>query len=662
MKRHSSYILAAIVLVLLAAACASQRKLSSIRGNSVGAGLRLSREESSLPELSNQTERRRDTLKVQDLDGKEVLIMRAIKDESTGEMVATEVLDAAVVTARFRNVAERRGEVDIEFQVIVSDSLQDRKWQLRFYPRMYVLADTLELDPILITGDEFRRNQVRGYQRYENFLASIAKDSSRFIDTRSLEIFLERNLPQLYRFKEDTSVVTEAQFASAFGVTEQEALQHYTNKMRKRWNAMKVKSKDRMFRRYVKTPIQEGIRLDTVIAGANGDFIYNYLQTIHTRPKLRKVDVVLQGEIRDGLNTKLYDIPPSPPLTFYISSVSAFVDDTERYKLKIIERRAEANTAYRVAFATGKSAIDVKLGDNQNEMQRIRENLRSLMQNEVFDLDSIVVTASCSPEGSYQANEKLAQARSESVTEHFRRYIRHYRDSIERERGFMVDEEGNIVHAEKVPDIPFTARSNAEDWEGLYSLVQADTLLSEKLKEQLEKNSFRKTPPDEREGKLRKQEGYAYIKESLYPLLRTVKFDFFLHRKGMVKDTIHTTVLDTTYMDGVQAIRDHDYELAISLLRPYNDFNTAVAYLSMDYNASARAILEKMERSPMVNYMLAILYSRDGDDQNAVQCYYTACQQDQSYVFRGNLDPEISALIKRYNLNAEPEDDLDSYY
>ena len=76
--------------------------------------------------------------------------MKAIKDED-GEMVATDVISAAMVTARFRNVAERHGMVDLRFRIIVPAVMRDSKWQLRFYPDMYVLGDTLALDPV-VTG------------------------------------------------------------------------------------------------------------------------------------------------------------------------------------------------------------------------------------------------------------------------------------------------------------------------------------------------------------------------------------------------------------------------------------------------------------------------------------------------------------------------------
>ena len=39
------------------------------------------------------------------------IIMNAIRDSETGEMIATDVINASKVTARFRNVAERGGYV-----------------------------------------------------------------------------------------------------------------------------------------------------------------------------------------------------------------------------------------------------------------------------------------------------------------------------------------------------------------------------------------------------------------------------------------------------------------------------------------------------------------------------------------------------------------------
>jgi hypothetical protein len=388
-----------------------------------------------------------------------------------------------------------------------------------------------------------------------------------------------------------------------------------------------------------------------VIVAANGDFIYNYIQTIHTRPKLRKVDVVLTGDIFEQ-DKRLYEIPETEPLTYYISSLSAFVDSTPRYKKKIISRRVQANTACYIDFEQGSAEIIEDLSHNREEMGRIKGNLGSLIENREFDLDSIVVTASCSPEGTVAFNTKLSQRRSESVSRYFSDFIKAYCDSLREENMEHIYFDG--VREEDIPgfqttDIKFISRNNPENWRMLDVLVEQSEVLTEN--EKLIYKDIREIEnPDLREESLSWQDFYPHLREVLYPRLRTVKFDFHLHRKGMVKDTIQTTVLDEEYMAGVQAIRDRDYETAIPLLRPYQDYNAAIAFTAMDYNASALQILEALPETDQVNYLLAVIYSRQGRDKDAVEHYLKACRQTPAYWHRGNLDPEISELIKRYNL------------
>lgn len=650
------YIVTAVCVcafTLLVIGCASSRKISYLQENNVQANLTLANNTAEF-KPQEASAKRRDTLRIRDFEGREVIIMKAIKDDD-GDMIAHDVLDAAVVTARFRNVAERHGKVDIQFNITVPQSMQDSKWQLRFHPDMYIMQDSVRLDPVIITGADYRRAQLKGYQQYEKFLSGIVQDSTRFINLKQLEIFIQRNIPALYAFKKDSTEVSDEMFHSVFGVSEQEAVEHYTDKFARNINRWKKSRIGKMYSKYVKVPIlSEGIRLDTVIRDYNGDFVYCYTQTINTRPKLRQVDIVLSGEIFEQ-DHKVYNIPRSEPLTFYISSLSAFVDPTERYLTRVIERRASANTACWIAFEVAKADVREDFGQNRTEIGRIKGNIADLLENTTFDIDSILVSASSSPEGSWSSNEQLSRRRSKAVADYMERFIRSYQDSLERERGFSVDENGAIVKEERV-DIRFMTRAFPENWKMLDVLVQEDTVLTGEQKQQYA-SLLNVRNEDERENLLKKEPFYRYMRETLYPKVRTVRFDFFLHRKGMVKDTVHTTELDSTYMAGVQAIRDRDYEAAITLLRPYNDYNTAIAYCSMDYNASAMAILKGLDRTAQVNYMLALLYSREGDDENAVQCYLHAVAQEPSYKFRGNLDPEISALVKRYGLDKEEEED-----
>lgn len=641
-----------LTFLLLATACGPSSHIRQLKQEQVSAQLSLS-EERELPTLDVGAPVHRDTLVVEDPQGREVIIMKAVKDEN-GEMVAHETLDAARVTARFRNVAERGGSVDLRFQILVPEKMQDSDWQLCFYPDLFVLEDSIRLEPVLITGSGYRKAQLKGYQQYRRFLESLSADSLHFVDRRQLENFLRRNIPSIYRYRTDSSFVSDEAFTSAFGVTEQRALEHYTNDLRVRLNRRKVERKEEVFRQYVKAPIvSEGLRLDTVIQQIGGDIAYEYVQSVRVRPKMRKASVILGGEIlQDG--QVIYRVPPSEPLTFYISSLSSLTDNRIRYKTKVISRTVQANTACYIEFEQGKADIRENRGNNPAEMGRIKENLVSLVEDKVFDLDSIVITASCSPEGSWESNRKLSVLRSESVSRHYQAFLKRREDSLRRSQGVMLSMDESYRAAQKAP-IRFIPHYDAENWDMLDALVEKDSTLARADKDRYGK--IRETAdPDTREKMLQELSGYRYLRENLYPRLRTVRFDFHLHRKGMVKDTVHTTEVDSTYMLGLEALREREYEKALSLLREYRDYNTAIAYVSLDYNASAMDILKDLEKTPQVNYMLALLYARKGDDQNAVQYYLNACHEDRSYVFRGNLDPEINVLIQRYGLNREEEE------
>lgn len=652
--------LASILFVI--AGCGTQRKVTRLKEKNVSAQIQLPKQADYLPDLTPGATPKRDTLRVTDLDGKEMIIMNAIRDESSGDMVAVDVLEAAVVTARFRNLAERHGKIDLEFQVIVPESMQDSRWQCRFHPDMYILEDTVRLDDIIVTGADYRKAQLRGYQQYERFLSRIFNDTLSYVDRRNLEIFIERNIPQVYAMKSDTSFVSDEKFYSFFGVSDVEALSHYSRKFLVRRNNRRKANREKMYNRYVKVPfIYDGIRLDTVIRADNGTFVYNYVQTIRTRPKLRKVDVVLSGDIYEQ-DKRVYMVPPTEPLTFYISSVSAFTDNSEHYRTVVVSRNVEANTQCNIDFKTGKADIDESLGENAKEIAFIKQNLRNLLLNDTFELDSVTIAASASPEGTVKANEALTLRRSQSASDYFQRYMQYVRDSVKREEGFFItigeDMQESTMRGSgrERKDIQFKSRAGGEDWLRLSELIARDTTMTDEQKARFDELMGVENM-DVREKDMRSESWYKRIVDTYYPKLRTVRFTFALHRKGMVKDTIHTTELDTVYMNGVQAIRDHDYERAIALLAPYQDYNTAVAYVALDRNLSAFEILKDEPKTPQVNYMLALIYARQGDEQNAVQHYLNSCQQDRSFVSRGNLDPEISALISKYELNKEPEED-----
>ena len=558
------------------------------------------------------------------------IIMNAIRDTETGEMVATDVISASKVTARFRNVAERDGYVTIGFDITVSERMMDSRWRLKILPTMRVASDTLPLMPVYVTGKAYRNAQLRGYQRYQAFLASIVTDTTDMIRMHQLEIFLERHFPQTYMMKNDTSIISSPQAESLFGVTQLEALRHYTRHWKVKRNEWKKRNRSAVFSRFVKDPvISEGVKLDTVIT-ADGDLVYQYNHTFRSRPGLRKVMVSLDGKVYENGDCVL-ELPFPQDLTFYISSLSSLVDTTMRYRMQVLDRVVYDHTLALIDFDKGSSKVDTLLGDNASELRRVHRCIGDVIARDGLVLDSLVVTASCSPEGTYQINERLSRARSKAVTE-------------------AVSVPAEMKRCLKTACMP-------ENWGHFRKLVSNDTLLGSASQDKIlrlthglehDRTAVSADAMDQAEIRLSKLPEYRYLREKIYPQLRTVSFEFHLHREGMVKDTVHTTVVDTVYMKGVESLKALDYKTAVGILRPYRDYNAALACLSMRYDYSALDILERLDQQePRVCYLMALVLSRLERHGRAMEYFEKALELAPALEFRANLDPEMSALIKK---------------
>ena len=158
--------------------------------------------------------------------------------------------------------------------------------------------------------------------------------------------------------------------------------------------------------------------------------------------------------------------------------------------------------------------------------------------------------------------------------------------------------------------------------------------------------------PDVAERKLAGFKEYRYLREKIYPKLRSVRFDFHLHRIGMVKDTVHTTELDTVYRAGVEALKELDYKKAVGILRPYDDYNAALAFMSADYNHSALDVLGRLDDTdPKVCYLKAMVLSRLGVEEEALKYYELSLAYDPYLEHRANLDPEMYKIVQKHNLN-----------
>lgn len=141
-------------------------------------------------------------------------------------------------------------------------------------------------------------------------------------------------------------------------------------------------------------------------------------------------------------------------------------------------------------------------------------------------------------------------------------------------------------------------------------------------------------------------EAFAWIRENLYPALRAVVVRYDLRRVGMVKDTVHTTVLDSAYMRGVRLLQERRYDEALRVLERYGDRNTVVALLSLGRNGQAEELLKRLPEDAVTEYLRAVVCMRLGRRAEGRRHYDEACRREPRMAYRGNLDPEINELFK----------------
>ena len=374
------------------------------------------------------------------------------------------------------------------------------------------------------------------------------------------------------------------------------------------------------FNRFVKFPYPEDVRLDSLVE-SRSTVTYYYSQEVKTDETSKKMLVTLQGQVL-AVDDSAYRLPPSDTLSYIVSSMLSFVDTVPRYRIRIVDKYLTVEDRNYIQFFVGDTRVVDTLGDNWRQLDKITGLMRQIVEQQEFWVDTITLTAASSPEGAYAFNDRLSQGRAAALKRYL---VRRYGRSI---------------------DTMLTVRWVAEDWQELTNRIRTDreVVSRDAILELIvaEKN------PDRREQAIRQRfpKEYAYIRSVIYPQLRAVNFRYSLRRKGMVKDTIHTTELDTAYARGVELLQKRKYAKALYILNDYNDRNTVVAHLSLDHNERAMELLATMPKDAVTEYLRAIACSRLGRKEEGRRHFLEACRLDERMEYRGNLDPEIAELLK----------------
>ncbi|MCM0235011.1 tetratricopeptide repeat protein [Bacteroides fragilis] len=440
-----------------------------------------------------------------------------------------------------------------------------------------------------------------------------------------------------------------------------------TNLVQKFYNTQKIARnearkamKDEKYHDIVRFPFNPDAELDTVIYAAD-QVKFLYSQKVPADENSARMKVYVVGNVLSGNGSK-YPLPKSDTLTYLVSSMTKFIDKTPRYVRKIIARDAEANTSVNFYFPQNDFNLNETIAVNRKGVKKVKDLTLALMTDPVYRIDSLTLFASSSPEGSWRVNGEIAQKRAKSIRDVLVREFTALYDSLSVGVNVEMDEAGNLIHREvkdEIPDLPnlIKIRTIPEDWNKLRSLIVSDADFKGH-KDAILRIIDREQEPDRREWLIKSQykSEYAYMLEKLYPIIRAVDFRFSLSRRGMKQDTIYTNEPDTTYARAVEYLKERKYEQALEMLRPYDDVNTAIAYMSLGYDKAALRIFEKSPQTADNKYMQAILQARLGNEEKAVRLLLTAAEMDGQMKFRANLDPELSELVKKYGLFKEEDD------
>lgn len=279
------------------------------------------------------------------------------------------------------------------------------------------------------------------------------------------------------------------------------------------------------FATMVTYPRDESAELDTVIR-SKGKFEYYYRWQVAAGVKDR-VRVYLDGYVMatDG-NSWL--LPRSDTLEYAAWPMIQLTDTAPGHRRRIVEREAVSALRAEITFRAGKYDMDTEPGNNRPQLGKVREILDKLTGTGEFVLDSITLSAGCSPEGGFSSNMLLSKRRGESIGKYLA---------------------GELSGMENIGDI-LKFYPKGEDWQGLSKRVTdwPDSRNKQAILDIIASG----TGPDRKEMEIRAKfpAEYKIIREKLYPRLRAVELTFHVHRGDMMKDTIHTPEPDTVYACG----------------------------------------------------------------------------------------------------------------
>ncbi len=286
-------------------------------------------------------------------------------------------------------------------------------------------------------------------------------------------------------------------------------------------------------------------------------------------------------------------------------------------KEEAVKVRTSSATAY-IDYPKGGSVVDPSFGKNGIELQKVRDLLTPLLQNDLARFRHIQITGYSSPDGAYYDNESLSKHRSEG----FKKYLSGHYD---------------------LQACPLLTSWVGEDWDGLRSLVDSSGLPYKKAVDFIIDNYgiF-----EGRERYLMELDGgvpYRELLKNYFPKLRRIEL-LVAYEVRNVTDREASQLLYTHpdllsleeimsvshfYRPGTTQFREV-YEIAANL---YPDditasVNAAAAVLLVGDTKSARMYLDRFKDDPLTYNNYGVLSFIEGNRAEAEYYFRKALAVD----------------------------------
>ena len=119
--------------------------------------------------------------------GRDSAYLAEVERDSTGEVtIKGENIQTVYIVAKSKTVAERNGEIAIDFIIGIPATLQNNTWGLSLTPVVENNGTEEALQPLSIRGELFSEVQKRQYWQMNKYLNRILGDTTGLLSTISL--------------------------------------------------------------------------------------------------------------------------------------------------------------------------------------------------------------------------------------------------------------------------------------------------------------------------------------------------------------------------------------------------------------------------------------------------------------------------------------------